>query len=320
MISKKELPDIHGKYPEINLSLNKVGIVGLKMPIGYISLKNKPVIVVPTFDVFIDLPSSQKGIHTSRNYEVITDVLSKYVGKMYKLEDVSVAISKELLEKHEYATRSEVKAHGEAIFERETPKTRILSYEPFKMMAKAYAKRRADGSISAKRMIGIGLTGITACPCVKEVLKKISEKEIEKLGITTNKVRKIMNKIPMATHMQRAQSSIIIEIPDGVEMDAIRLVQIITDSMSSSTFEILKRSDEAELVLRAAFNLRFVEDCVRYMMYYVIRDFPDFPDSTYLMFKVRSMESIHQHDMVAKRKTTLGEIRNELNSNIETKC
>ncbi|MCP8304974.1 MAG: GTP cyclohydrolase I FolE2 [archaeon] len=313
-----KLPDIHGKHPDINLSLNKVGVVGVKMPIGYISLENKPVIIVPTFDVFIDLPSNQKGIHTSRNYEVITEVLSKYVGKMYKLEDVSVAISKELLKKHKYATRSEVKAHGEAIFEQETPKTKILSYEPFKMMAKAFAERREDGSIIAKRMIGIGLTGITACPCAREVIRKVSEEEIGKFGLEMDEIKKIMNKIPMATHMQRAHGSIIIEIPEGVEMDATRLVQIITDSMSSSTFELLKRSDEAELVLRAAFNLRFVEDCVRYMMYYVIRDFPDFPDSTHLMFKVRSMESIHQHDLIAERTTTLGEIRKEL-STIEGK-
>jgi len=313
-VPKKKLPDIHGINPEINLSLNKVGIVGIKMPIGYISLKNKPVMVVPTFDVFIDLPSDQKGIHTSRNYEVITDVLSKYVGKMYKLEDVSLAISKELLKKHKYATRSEVKARGEAIYELKTPKTKILSYEPFKMMAKAFAERKANGVIDVKKMIGIGLTGITACPCVREVIREISEEEIKKLGLKLSDVKKVMKKIPIATHMQRAQGSIIVEIPEGIEMDAIRLVQIITDSMSSSTFELLKRSDEAELVMRAAFNLRFVEDCVRYMMYYLIRDFSDFPDDTYLMFKVRSMESIHQHDLIAERTTTLKEIRKELKS------
>ncbi|MCP8314469.1 MAG: GTP cyclohydrolase I FolE2 [archaeon] len=307
-----ELPDIHEKYPEVNLSLNKVGVVGVKMPIGYVSLNNKPVIIVPVFDAFIDLPSNQKGIHTSRNYEVINDVLSQYVGKTYKLEDVCIAISKELLEKHEYATRSEVRARGEAIFKQKTPKTKSLSYESFKIVAKAIAERRHDGSINARRMIGISLIGITACPCAREVVKKMAEGEMEKFDLKKDEIRKILDKIPIATHMQRAYGSILIEIPEGIEVEATRLVKIIADSMSSSTYELLKRPDEAELVIHATSNPRFVEDCVRYMMCYFVKEFPNFPDNTHLIFKARSMESIHQHDLIAERVTTLGEIRKEL--------
>ncbi|MEM3383142.1 MAG: GTP cyclohydrolase MptA [Nitrososphaerales archaeon] len=309
---KLELPDMHKKIPEIGLSINKVGVVGVKMPIGYVTLKKKPVIIVPVFDAFIDLPSTQKGIHSSRNYEVINDVLSKYVGKTYKLEDVCVAITRELLEKHEYATRSEVRAKGEALFKQRTPKTKILSYESFRIIAKATSERLTNGSINTKRMIGIGLTGITACPCAKEVVKRISEAEMEKLDITKDKMRKILEKIPIATHMQRAYGSIVVEIPENMELEATRLVQIITNSMSSSTFELLKRPDEAKLVIQATSNPRFVEDCIRYMMSYFVKEFSDFPDDIRLIFKVRSMESIHQHDLIAERVTNLGEIRKEL--------
>ena len=306
-----ELPDIHEKYPEVSLSLNKVGVVGVKMPIGYVSFNNKPVIIVPIFDAFIDLPSDQKGIHSSRNYEVINDVLSQYVGKTYKLEDVCVAMSKELLEKHKYATRSEVRARGEAIFKQKTPKTKSPSYESFKIIAKAVSERRPDGSINSRRMIGISLAGITACPCDREVVKKIAEEEMGKLDLTNEEISKILDKIPIATHMQRTYGSILVEIPEGIEVEATRLVQIINNSMSSSTFELLKRPDEAELVIHATSNPRFVEDCVRYMMRYFVKEFPNFPDDTHLIFKARSMESIHQHDLIAERATTLGEIRKE---------
>ncbi|MEM3437978.1 MAG: GTP cyclohydrolase MptA [Nitrososphaerales archaeon] len=309
---KLELPDMHKEFPEVSLSINKVGVVGVKMPIGYVTLKNRPVLIVPIFDAFIDLPSTQKGIHSSRNYEVINDVLSKYIGKTYKLEDVCVAISKELLEKHEYATRSEVKAKGEALYKQRTPKTKNLSYESFRIIAKAIAERITKSSINTKRMIGIGVTGVTACPCAKEVVKRITEKEMEKLDLSKDKMKKILEKIPIATHMQRAYGSIIVEVPEHIELDATRLVQIITNSMSSSTFELLKRPDEAELVIHATSNPRFVEDCVRYMMCYFVREFPDFPDNIRLIFKVRSMESIHQHDLIAERVTRLGEIRKEL--------
>ena len=46
-----KLPDIHEIHPEINLPLNKVGFTGIKMPIGYVTLKNKPVMIAPIFDV-----------------------------------------------------------------------------------------------------------------------------------------------------------------------------------------------------------------------------------------------------------------------------
>lgn len=307
-----QLPDIHKKPPEIALPLSKVGTVGVRMPIGYISLKKVPVLIYPVFDVFLDLPQDLKGIHVSRSYEVITDVLGKYMGKTYKLENVCVTIAKRLLEKHRYATRSEVKARGDAILERRTPKTESLSYETFGMMAKAIAERGVDGTIRTRRMIGVRLTGITACPCAKELVKKITQHEIEKLGLPKGKMKRVLDKIPVATHMQRAYGSLLIEIPEGVDIDATQLVQIVTDSMSASTFELLKRPDEAEVVVRAAYNPRFIEDCVRYMMGNVVKSFPELPDDVYVVFKAKSLESVHTHNLVAERATTLGEIRKAL--------
>jgi GTP cyclohydrolase-4 len=67
--------DVQDTKPDVRISLTKVGAIGIKMPIGFVSFEGKPVTVIPTFNVFIDLPSVQKGIHASRNYEVISEIL-----------------------------------------------------------------------------------------------------------------------------------------------------------------------------------------------------------------------------------------------------
>jgi GTP cyclohydrolase-4 len=307
-----KLPDIHEINPDIILPLNKVGFTGIKMPIGYVTLKNKPVMIAPIFDVMIDLPSDKKGVHSSRNYEVITEVLSKYVSKTYMLENVCAAISKKLLEKHKYTKHSEVRARGEVIFEKRTPKTKILSYESFIIYAKAIGQRKKNGDIDVKRAIGITVSGITACPCAGEVVKKIYLEENKKNRLVDGRIKKILNETPFATHMQRAYGTINTEIPEGLTFDASRLVQIIQDSMSAPTYELLKRPDEAEIVIQAASNPKFVEDCVRYMVSNFVKNFPELPDNIKVIFKAKSLESVHKHNILAVEFTTLGRARKAL--------
>jgi GTP cyclohydrolase I/GTP cyclohydrolase-4 len=57
---------------------------------------------------------------------------------------------------------------------------------------------------------------------------------------------------------------------------------------------------------------RFVEDCVREMVRGVIERFPNLDDGTFVSARQVNLETIHQHNVVAERFGTLGEIRNEL--------
>jgi GTP cyclohydrolase-4 len=102
------------------------------------------------------------------------------------------------------------------------------------------------------------------------------------------------------------------EVPVGFDVDVMRLVEVIENGMSSSTFELLKRSDEAALVLNALARPRFVEDCIRHMMKEFVEEFVGMPDSISVTFYQRNEESIHRHDIAAERITTLGRIREEL--------
>jgi len=309
-----KLPDMQSKRASIPISLQKVGVIGVKTPIGYVSFNGKPLVIVPTFDVFIDLPSNLKGIHASRNYEVIPEILGKHVGQTYKLEDICAIIAKELLDQHKYATRSEVKAYGEVILEETTPKLKNISYESCDLTARAVGRRNGRrGKVNVRKQIGVGITGLTACPCAQEIIRETARKllaDVEKLSKKT--ASEILAAMPIATHMQRSYGSIFTEVPEGFEVDAARIADVIIKSMSAPTFGLLKRADEAEVVRRATERPRFVEDYIRHMMKNFMLSFPEFPDSVMVAFRVRSSESIHKHDLVAKRRITLGEIRREL--------
>ena len=307
------LPDIHGEEPEISVPINKVGLLNIKMPINFIRSRHKQITVTPTFDVFVDLPAYQKGIHPSRNYEVITEVLANFVDGTFKLEDTCANITRELLARHEYASRAEVKAFGEAVFERKTPHTGTLTFESCEIMASAILERNSDGAASSTKRVGVGITGMTACPCTQEIVRAyIRERLRGEHGLATAQVEDILEGIPVATHVQRSYGSIMMEVPADLDVDVMRLIDVIESGMSSATFELLKRSDEATLVLNALGQPRFVEDSIRHMMKSFIEEFVEMPDSIGVTFYQRNEESIHRHDIVAERVTTLGRIREEL--------
>src|SRR5205085_7913563 len=96
------------------------------------------------------------------------------------------------------------------------------------------------------------------------------------------------------------------------EIDEATLLEIVEHSMSSEIYELMKRSDEAFVVEKAHRRPRFVEDCVREMVRGVIDAFPDLDDRAFVSARQVNLETIHQHNVVAERFGTLGDVRAEL--------
>ena len=120
--------------------------------------------------------------------------------------------------------------------------------------------------------------------------------------------------MPVATHNQRGLGTLHVgctELCDD-EIDAATLLEIVESSMSSEVYELMKRSDEAHVVEKAHRRPRFVEDCVRETIRGVIHAFPGLDDRAFVSARQVNLETIHQHNVVAERFGTLGEIRREL--------
>lgn len=110
-------PDTQDKIPSIPVHLTRVGVTGVKKLLKIERDGRRPIILLPTFDAFVDLPSRQRGIHMSRNPEAISDVLEEVVeNSALELESLCAEIVNELLKKHRYARRAEVSMKSDFMF------------------------------------------------------------------------------------------------------------------------------------------------------------------------------------------------------------
>ena len=250
-------------------------------------------------DVFVDLPATQKGSHMSRHVEVINEIVDKSVRKpVNSLESLCENIASILLKKHEYANKSEVNIISDYFLEKKLP-SGIKSLESYKLIANAKAQR---GKEINKKMIGVEVVGMNACPCAMETIREF-------LSDDHPECKQELKDVPMITHNQRNISSLMIEVPSNYVIEADDLIDIIEDSMSSPTFEILKRADEGQIVYGAHTKPRFVEDVVREILMRVLEKYKDLPDEVCVTVKSESEESIHKHNAFAERVTSLGELR-----------
>jgi GTP cyclohydrolase-4 len=308
--------DVQATEPDIKVSLTRVGITNLKKLVKITRNSKRPIILLPTFEVFVDLPSSQKGIHMSRSPEVIEEVIENLVNEeTYGIEELSVDIVKKLFERHEYASRAEVLLYSDYMIEEESPITKKNSQEICKIIGRAYGIKDSDGNILIKKMVGAEVVGITACPCAQNLLKEKAINNLKEKGFSDEDIDKILDSVVIATHNQRGIGTIMIEVPDGYDISISKIIDIIKKSMSGEVYELLKRVDEGYVVETAHKNPKFVEDCAREMIKRVVDGFKYLPDDTEVLVRQVNKESIHRHDAFAERFSKMGELREELKSN-----
>jgi GTP cyclohydrolase-4 len=132
-------------------------------------------------------------------------------------------------------------------------------------------------------------------------------------GFDEDEVDRILDLVPVATHNQRGIGTLHVGCPEGCDaaIEASTLLRIVESSMSSEIYELMKRSDEAEVVEKAHRRPRFVEDCVREMIRMATTEFEPLGPDVFLSARQRNLETIHQHDVVAERHGLLGDLLRE---------
>ncbi|HOT07294.1 MAG: GTP cyclohydrolase MptA [Methanosaeta sp. PtaB.Bin039] len=312
VLNSQGLPDVQAECPDYPINLTRVGVTGVKKLVKVErSGDDRPVVLISNFELFVDLPSDRKGANLSRNTEAIDEVLEEEISlPVYEIEELCGKIAQRLLERHEYASRAEVKMKSEYIVKRQTPATRVNCQEVVDIFAEAIARNGNRGYL--RKVVGAEVVGTTACPCAQEITREQVRQDLVEMGMTDSQARDFSGRIPVATHNQRGRGSISIEVRNRRCVSIDRIIRIIEESMSSKVYGLLKRSDEAMVVARAHQNPKFVEDCVRTMAQKVVDSFPDLPDDAQVTLKQINEESIHRHNAFAERTATMGELRSEL--------
>ncbi|MBR3156496.1 MAG: GTP cyclohydrolase I FolE2 [Methanobrevibacter sp.] len=307
------LPDTQDDAPSVPIKLTRVGVTGVKKLLQLKRTNKRPIILVPTFDAFVDLPSDQKGVHMSRNPEAISEVLEDVAkDSTVDVESLCAKIVDRMMTKHEYAKRVEISMTTDFMFMKESPVTKNKTQEMAQLKAKAIGLRDEDGNVDIRKSIGAELIGMTVCPCAQESVRESDKtKLLEFLDEETT--QKVLDTVTFASHNQRGVGTLLIEVPEDKYVKAEDLIDIIETSMSSPVCELLKRPDENATVMNAHRNPVFVEDCVRNMMEKIVKKYADFPDDTLITARQENQESIHRHNAYAEKVTTLGELKAELN-------
>ena len=307
------LPDTQDDTPSVPIKLTRVGVTGVKKLLQLERTNKIPIILLPTFDAFVYLPSDQKGVHMSRNPEAISEVMEDVAkDSTVDVESLCAKIVEKMMTKHEYAKRVEISMTTDFMFMKESPVTKNKTQEMAQLKAKAIGLRDDDGNINIRKSVGAELIGMTVCPCAQESVRESDKlKLLEFLDEETT--QKVLDTVTFASHNQRGIGTLLIEVPEHKVVKAEDLIDIIETSMSSPVCELLKRPDENATVMNAHRNPVFVEDCVRNMMEKIVKKYADFPDDTLITARQENQESIHRHNAFAEKVTTLGELKEELN-------
>ncbi len=302
--------DRQEEVPEIRIALNRAGVTRVRR-IVHLEIDGHPGVFNGEFTMVADLGAHRAGAHMSRfveNLEETTlEVLSRETTPM-RVELLAEAIAREIVATQQ-AREADVRLRADFALERWTPVSAKRGEETYALVGIAHAS--GDG---VRRVVGVEAEGMTACPCAQGMMREHSLAQLEEAGFSDEQARQALDVLPVATHNQRGRGSLLLGTAGGTEssIDIVDLVEIVESSMSSETYDLLKRPDEFFVVNKAHQNPKFVEDVVRGIVARALETYERFDDDTFVFASQRNEESIHKHDAFAEAFGCFGEFRREL--------
>jgi GTP cyclohydrolase-4 len=306
-LSTPSTDDVQARVPTIPVGLSRVGVTGVEKVI-----RIREELFFARLECFVDLHRQQKGAHMSRFEEVVNEAIGEVVLSQspFRAETLAQQIA-ELVRERQGAARAEVTIAARYPEHKPAPVSGIGTQEIYTLYGRAVA---SEGG--TRRLVGVSATGMTACPCAQELIAARARERLLDDEFSEEQIERIFAHVPVATHNQRGLGTLHIGCLEDcdAEIDASALLAIVEGSMSSEIYELMKRSDEVEVVEKAHRRPRFVEDCVREMVAGVVQRFPELGGASFISARQENLETIHQHNVVAERHGLLAELRAELDS------
>ncbi|HMD51868.1 MAG TPA: GTP cyclohydrolase MptA [Solirubrobacteraceae bacterium] len=301
--------DVQARLPGIALGLSRVGVTGVEKVI-----RIRDEMFFARLDCFVDLSRHQKGAHMSRFEEVVNEAIGEVVlsESPFRAETLAQHIA-ELVRSRQGAERAEVTIAARYPEHKPAPVSGVQTQEIYTLLGRAVAHPHGT-----RRTVGVSATGMTACPCAQELVAARARERLRGADFTEQQIDLVLQSVPIATHNQRGLATLQVGMVEdcSTEIDASSLLGIAESSMSSEIYELMKRSDEVEVVEKAHRRPRFVEDCVRGMIAGVVASFPDLHGASFVSARQENLETIHQHNVIAERHGLLSELRDELHSGL----
>lgn len=280
--------DVPEQRPSFALPLDEVGISGktvwVRLPQGLLPFSAR---------LGVNLAGERRGIHMSRLEEVITLLHQQ---PFADLRAYGVALGEEMVARQS-ATSGTLTLHGLVPQLRTGMISGRESLDTVKISLKSRFWKEA-GQTRDQTMLGVEVCHITACPCTQVYNRELFSRHDDVC--------------PMPTHSQRSSTRLEVQA-DGASPKYDELRACLEEALHV-TQDLLKRPDEAEIVLKSHRLPQFAEDAVRETARVVGKNLGDrLPPSSRISIESASLESIHIHDVNCRLETTLGAIVDQLN-------
>ncbi|RLG75255.1 MAG: GTP cyclohydrolase I FolE2 [Thermoprotei archaeon] len=286
-----DMPELQETEPELLIAIDRVGVKGVRRRIT-IDSPIGPLFYDVEIDVFVDLPRDLRGIHMSRNMEVILEAIDEArQGHYVSLEKLFEAVGRKLLTKHKHARKAEIVVRTTYYYEENINGKKVPEAADVYLSISIWR----DGNI--EWTVGVSLEGMTVCPSAQATYSVMEKTELHK----------------SPSHSQRARLSI--KVTTCRRIARIEwLVNAARDAFSSPTYSLLKRMDEYLVIKKAFEKPRLVEDLVRYALHYIATKLSNegFPGNTRIFVEAESYESIHPYNVYACREALLSEVLKEV--------
>ena len=304
--------DVQARRPTTHVSLTRVGVTNVEKVIR-IKSNGAEQLFYAQLECFVDLGPNQKGAHMSRFEEVINEAIDEVIlGEAFRAETLAQHIAERVRDRQE-GLRAEVTIAARYPEHKTAPASGSATQEIYTLFGAAVSSARGT-----RRLIGVEAHGMTACPCAQELVTARSRERLAADGFSEDEIDRVLQAVPVATHNQRGIGRLHVGCPEGCDqrIEAAKLLEIVEGSMSSEIYELMKRSDEVEVVEKAHMHPRFVEDCVREMVRMAVEEFSDLGEDAFLLARQENLETIHRHNVVAERHGLIGELGRELSDEV----
>jgi GTP cyclohydrolase-4 len=305
--------DVQARRPSTQLSLSRVGVTGVEKVVR-VRTNGAEQLFYAELECYVDLGPEQKGAHMSRFEEVVNETIDEVVlgEAVFKAETLASHIAERVRDR-QGGRRAEVTIAARYPEHKPTPASGLPTQEIYTLFGSAVASARGT-----RRLVGVEAQGMTACPCAQELVMERSQERLREDGFSDDEIARVFEAVPVASHNQRGIGTLHIGCTEGCAetFEAETLLKIVEAAMSSEIYELMKRSDEVEVVEKAHMRPRFVEDCVREMVRMATERFAGLGDKAFVSARQENLETIHKHNVVAERHGLMGELVAEIESGV----
>ncbi len=217
------IPDLQNQKDNRNVTIDKVGVKGIKYPIVVSDRYNTIQNTIADINFYVELPHYNRGTHMSRFVEILhhyhTDVI------IFQLENLLDEIKHSLK-----ANSSYIEITFPYFIKKKAPVSGIASFLNYECSFKA------SKSTEFEFWIGVKVPVTMLCPCSKEISA-------------------------YGAHNQRSLVSLHVQYIHFIWLE--ELIDLVENAASCQIYPLLKRPDEKYVTEKAYENALFVEDIIR---------------------------------------------------------